>query len=92
MGNTKYTYPVARIRALEVSLFSDAVIGQLMACRTAEEALRLVREKGWGDPSGSGDMDSVLKREEEKSWEVIRDVAPDMSVFECCPIRSCTII
>ena len=82
MGNTKYTYAVARIRALEVSLFSDAVIGQLMACRTAEEALRLVREKGWGDPSGSGDMDSVLKREEEKTWEVIRDVAPDMRVFD----------
>ena len=82
MGNTKYTYAVARIRALEVSLFSDAVIEQLLACRSAEEALRSVTEKGWGDPSVSGDMDSVLKREEEKTWEVIRDVAPDMSVFD----------
>ena len=27
----KYTYAVARIRALEVSLFSDAVIDQLIA-------------------------------------------------------------
>ena len=27
-------------------------------------------------------MDAVLKREEEKTWEVIRDVAPDMSVFD----------
>ena len=92
MGNTKYTYAVARIRALEVSLFSDAVIGQLMACRTAEEALRLVREKGWGDPSGSGDMDSVLKREEEKSWEVIRDVRRICACLTCCPCRSCTTI
>ena len=82
MSNTKYTYAVARIRALEVSLFSDAVIEQLLACRTAEEALRLVIEKGWGDASGSADMDAVLKREEEKAWEVIRDVAPDISVFD----------
>ena len=82
MNNTKYAYAVARIRALEVSLFSDAVIEQLLACRTAEEALRSVMEKGWGDVSGNADMDAVLKREEEKTWEVIRDVAPDMSVFD----------
>ena len=42
MSNTKDTYAVARIRALEVSLFSDAVIEQLLACRTADEALRFV--------------------------------------------------
>ena len=82
MSNTKYTYAVARIRALEVSLFSDAVIEQLLACKTAEQALQLVTEKGWGDPSSDRDMDAVLKREEEKTWEVIRDVAPDMSVFD----------
>ena len=82
MSNTKYTYAVARIRALEVSLFSDAVIEQLLACKTAEQALQLVMEKGWGDVSVSGGMDAVLKREEEKTWEVIRDVAPDMSVFD----------
>ena len=82
MSNTKYTYAVARIRALEVSLFSDAVIEQLLACKTAEQALQLVTEKGWGDLSAGGDMDAVLKREEEKTWEVIRDVAPDMSVFD----------
>ena len=82
MSNTKYTYAVARIRALEVSLFSDAVIEQLLACKTAEQALQLVTEKGWGDPSSDRDMDAVLKREEEKTWEVIRDVAPDMSEFD----------
>ena len=29
----QYTYAVARIRALEVSLFSNAVIAQLIACQ-----------------------------------------------------------
>ena len=82
MSNTKYTYAVARIRALETSLLNDAVIGQLLACGTAEQALQLLIDRGWGDPSAENDMESVLKCEEEKTWQVIRDVAPDMSVFD----------
>ena len=82
MGKTKYTYAVARIRALETSLLTDAVIEQLLACKTAEQALQLLIEKGWGDASSGNDMDAVLSREEEKTWKVIRDVAPDMSVFD----------
>ena len=81
MGNTKYTYAVARIRALEVALFSDAVIEQLLSCKTAAEALQFVVEKGWGDMADQDDPDVVLRREEEKTWEVIKEVAPDASVF-----------
>lgn len=82
MGNTKYTYAVARIRALEVSLLTDAVIEQLLGCKTAEQALQLLVEKGWGDVGSGMDMDEILRAEEEKTWSVIRDVAPDMSVFD----------
>lgn len=82
MSNTKYTYAVARIRALEVSLLTDGVIEQLLACKSAGQALQLLQEKGWGDIESGSDMDAVLKREEEKTWEVIRDVAPDMKVFD----------
>nr|WP_294493780.1 V-type ATPase subunit [uncultured Mediterraneibacter sp.] len=82
MSNTKYAYAVARIRALEVSLLSDAFVEQLLACKTADEVLRSVVEKGWGDMESEGDAEAVLKREEEKAWEVIREVAPDMSVFD----------
>lgn len=81
MGNTKYTYAVARIRALEVALFSDAVIEQLLSCKTAAEALQFVVEKGWGDMADQDDPDVVLRREEEKTWEVIKEAAPDASVF-----------
>lgn len=82
MSNTKYTYAVARIRALETSLLSDGDVEQLLACGTADQALQFITDKGWGDPASSADMDAVLKREEEKTWEVIRDVAPDISVFD----------
>ena len=82
MSNTKYTYAVARIRALETSLLSDGDVEQLLSCGTADQALQYVTDKGWGDLSSGMDIDAVLKREGEKTWEVIREVAPDMSVFD----------
>ena len=81
MSKTKYTYAVARIRALEVSLLTNAVIEQLLACKSAEQALQLLVEKGWGDlTAGTLDADEVLNKEEEKMWQTIREVAPDMHV------------
>lgn len=83
MSKTKYTYAVARIRALEVSLLTNAVIEQLLACKSAEQALQLLVEKGWGDlTAGTLDADEVLNKEEEKVWQTIREVAPDMHVFD----------
>ena len=83
MSKTKYTYAVARIRALEVSLLTNAVIEQLLACKSAEQALQLLVEKGWGDlTAGTLDTDEVLNKEEEKMWQTIREVAPDMHVFD----------
>lgn len=83
MSKTKYTYAVARIRAQEVSLLTNAVIEQLLACKSAEQALQLLVEKGWGDlTAGTLDADEVLNKEEEKMWQTIREVAPDMHVFD----------
>ena len=83
MSKTKYTYAVARIRALEVSLLTNAVIEQLLACKSAEQALQLLVEKGWGDlTAGTLDADEVLNKEEVKMWQTIREVAPDMHVFD----------
>ena len=69
MSNTKYTYAVARIRALETSLLTDAVIEQLLGCGTAEQALQLLLDRGWGDASSDSTVESVLSCEEEKTWK-----------------------
>ena len=42
----QYTYAVARIRALEVSLFSDSTIEQLIACQNYDQALQFLEELG----------------------------------------------
>ena len=82
MSNAKYTYAVARIRALETKLFNQAVIDQLIGCATEEECIQVLEEKGWGDQETSGDPEGMLTREEEKTWETIREMGVDMSVFD----------
>ena len=48
MSDTTYTYAVAQIRALELSLLSAADIEQLVACKSQAQCLQLLAEKGWG--------------------------------------------
>ena len=62
----QYTYAVARIRALEVALFSNSTIDQLIACQNYKQCLQFLEEKGWGDSETSGDAEAMLTREEER--------------------------
>lgn len=82
MSRNQYTYAVARIRAMETALFSQAVIEQLLACRDEKQCLQLLSEKGWGNADTPQDAESILACEREKTWKEIRDLAGDMSVFE----------
>ena len=47
-SKTQYTYAVARIRALEVSLFSASTLEQLLACKDMDGCLRFLQERGSG--------------------------------------------
>ena len=78
----QYTYAVARIRALEVSLFSNSTIDQLIACQNYAQCLQFLEEKGWGDSETSGNAEAILTREEEKTWEVVKELSVDMKNFD----------
>ena len=82
MFDTKYTYAVARIRALETGLFTSSVLEQLLACDTEQQCLQLIQEKGWGDADTPLNAEAILSREQEKIWETIRELGVDMSVFD----------
>ena len=77
-----YTYAVARIRALEVALFSNATIDQLIACSDYEQCLQFLSEKGWGDSDTPLEAEAMLGREEEKIWEVVKDLHVEMDKFD----------
>ncbi len=78
----KYTYAVARIRALEVALFSNATVEQLIACQDYEQCLQFLAEKGWGDSDTPAEAEAILGREEEKIWDVVRELHVDMEKFD----------
>lgn len=78
----EYTYAVARIRALENSLFTGSTIDQLIACQDVSQCIRFLEEKGWGDTETAGDAEAILAREEDKIWEVVKDLHIDMKMFD----------
>ena len=82
MSDMDYVYAVARIRCKELKLFSAAVIEQLLARPDYDACVSFLAEKGWGGPDTPRDGDAILTREREKTWEEIRELMPDMSVFE----------
>ena len=82
MSDMDYVYAVARIRCKELKLFSAAVIEQLLARPDYDACVSFLAEKGWGGPDTPRDGDAILTREREKTWEEIRELVPDMSVFE----------
>lgn len=82
MSDIDYTYAVARIRTLELSLFTGEVMEQMMSLKTYDDCIRFLKEKGWGDDSSSMDAEEILGRERDKIWETIRELKVDMQVFD----------
>ncbi len=77
-----YTYAVARIRVLETHLLSDADVGAMVAAKDEDAVLTYLRDKGWGDASGTKDAEEILKIEDEKTWATMRELRVDSSVFD----------
>ena len=72
MSDTTYTYAVAQIRALELSLLSAADIEQLVACKSQAQCLQLLAEKGWG-----GSEIPQEQAERQKAWQTVRELVKD---------------
>ncbi|HCI74628.1 MAG TPA: V-type ATP synthase subunit C [Lachnospiraceae bacterium] len=77
----QYIYAVARVRSRELSLLNESVIGQLCAASGEEDCLRILNEKGWGNPDLPGE--EMFREEQKKTWSFIRELVPDrMQVFD----------
>lgn len=78
----KYTYQVARIRALEVNLFSNGTVDQLIACPDYRSAVRFLEERGWGSADTGGDAEAILDAEDRKIWQLVDELKIDRSNFD----------
>lgn len=81
MSKNDYTYAVARIRAKELTLFGSAAMEQFLACKTYEDALRFLRDRGWGEPDDVLEAETLLASEQKKTWALLREMVDDLSVF-----------
>lgn len=81
MAKDQYTYAVARIRSMELSLLDKSFFEQLIACKSYEDCLRLLMEKGWGR-SGDETAEELLVAEREKTWDTVSELVKDLSVFD----------
>ncbi len=90
MAEKQYAYAVARIRSKEMNLLSGSFIEQLLAAKSEEDCLRLLAEKGWTGSAQVGEnsrghtdkTEEILMAETEKTWELMRELVQDMSVFD----------
>lgn len=81
MSNNSYAYAVARVHAREAGLLTDGFIEQLLSEPSMEAALKLLRDKGWGDEKTT-DPRMILSLEREKTWEFLRELLDDPGDFD----------
>jgi len=82
MSDMQYAYAVARIRSKELSLLNTQVLEQLLASKSYEDCLHLLHDRGWGGSDGRENSEQLLQYEREKTWNLIRELVDDMSIFD----------
>lgn len=80
MANEQYVYAVARIHSKELTLLDKQVLEQLLASKSHEECMRVLTDKGWGS-SDYMSAEQMLSYEREKTWELMKEIVEDMSIF-----------
>ncbi len=77
-----YTYAVARIRALESSLFSNNTIDQLIAVPDYDGCIKFLLDKGWGNADIAPTGEAILKAEQDKVWQEVKELGIPLDKFE----------
>lgn len=81
MRETEYAYAVARIRAHEKNLLTDADMEQLIAAPDCDAAVRILTDKGWSEPEGESSLD-ICENEMNETWQFLNECVPVPELFE----------
>ena len=82
MKQKDFTYAVARIRSKELGLLSAQHMEQLIACKSCDEALHFLADKGWGSPDEPLEAETLLAGERDRTWETVEEMVDDPTVFD----------
>ena len=55
---------------------------QLLTAKSYEDCLHLLHDRGWGSADSGEDGELILRNEQKKTWDFIRELMDDMSVFD----------
>lgn len=76
-----YAYQVARVRVRELSLMSSQDIELLLSCKSYDECIRVLHDKGWGDGTEKS-AEEIFSYENDKTQSFIHELLDDLSVFD----------
>ncbi len=82
MKDTDYAFAVARVRANEVRLLTPQDIDGLLASGDCARCAARLSDKGWESSGAAVDDSEMLRRQSERTWELIDEIAPDRSEFD----------
>jgi V/A-type H+-transporting ATPase subunit C len=80
MADNSYIYADARIHVHESTMLNAAFMEQLLSAPDEAACLKLLQEHGWGAPGMAAE--AMLEGETAKTWELIAELVPDLSVFD----------
>lgn len=80
---TDYAYAVARVRANELSLLTEADVEQLIDADSYSAAMKILGDSGWGDPSEVKDYAEYLENYFKNTRDLLTEVmGGDMSSLD----------
>lgn len=80
-----YEFATGSVRAREIKLLREQDIEQLINAGTLDRLVGLLKDKGY---SADRDIDRMLEQHMADTWDYIRSVAPDFSLFDCFIFRN----
>lgn len=85
MRETDYAYAVARVRAHESRLLTRADLDRLLTAADEAECRRILADRGY---PARGTAAEMLSAEMADAWALLRELAPDLHVFDVLLCRS----
>ncbi|MCH5297517.1 MAG: V-type ATPase subunit [Ruminococcus sp.] len=73
-----YEFSIGSVRAKENSLFTNAEVEQMLACKNESELIRFLNEKDYGE---GNTIDAILNNHTNEMWKYIRSVTPEFGIF-----------
>ncbi len=78
----EYTYAVARIRAKELGLLTKQDLDTLIQTKDYDEAIRFLFDKGYGEDEKVKNAEEIIKKENEKTWELMSELVDDLNELD----------